>query len=293
MGKLPENTTVQFWRDADLPGVELRYSSYHKEAFRRHTHAAYSVGLVERGSATFALRDAWHSVRGGQLVIIPPNVAHACNPDAASVMVYWMFYIDASFLERGAREMFGSDAVLPQFSHPVVESPALYARWKKACEAIAAECGPLQKQSCLLGAVADVLQLYMRQERGMAARDVGAPAESGSPAVARAQDYIAQRVQQKITLDELAQAANMSRYHLLRLFQAQVGLAPHAYQNQLRVNEGKALLQQDLSISHIAAQLGFTDQSHFSRVFKQFTGATPVQYRRGGRVASGVPVARR
>lgn len=127
----------------------------------------------------------------------------------------------------------------------------------------------------------------------MAARDVGAPAASGSPAVARAQAYIAQRVQQKITLDDLAQAASMSRYHLLRLFQAEVGLPPHAYQNQLRVNAGKALLQQDLSISHIAAELGFTDQSHFSRVFKQFTGATPVQYRSGGCVESGIPAVRR
>lgn len=284
MGKAPDNKNIQFWRDTDLKGVELRYSSYHNEAFRKHTHTSYSIGLVKSGSATFWLQDTTHLIKGGQLVVIPPHVVHACNPDTESVMTYWMFYIDASLLEQAAKDVFSNEAVLPLFSQPVVECPNLYASWKTVCGAITTADQPLQKQSCLLQAIADLLQHYITQEQNISAATASNSQVSDSPAVKRAQEFIQKQLHQKITLDDLAATANLSRYHLLRLFQAETGLPPHAYQNQLRIHKSRMLLRQNLPISHVAAELGFTDQSHFARVFKQFTGATPIQYQRGGKI---------
>lgn len=63
------------------------------------------------------------------------------------------------------------------------------------------------------------------------------------------------------------------------MFQAATGLSPHAYQNQLRVDLGKRLLAEGMDLSRVAAEAGFADQSHFTRVFRQYTGATPSQYR--------------
>ena len=284
MGKAPDNKDIQFWRDDNLKGVELRYSSYHNKSFRKHTHTAYSIGLIESGSAAFWQQDATHLIKGGQLVVIPPHVVHACNPNIESIMCYWMFYIDAPLLEQAAKDMFGNEAVLPSFSQPVVECPDLYACWKTACDAITTADQPLQKQSCLLQAMAELLQLYMKQEQNISADVASNAPASDSPAVKRVQELLEKRLHQKITLDDLADAVNLSRYHLLRLFQAETGLPPHAYQNQLRVHKSRMLLRQNLPISHVAAELGFTDQSHFARVFKQFTGATPIQYQRAGKV---------
>lgn len=101
---------------------------------------------------------------------------------------------------------------------------------------------------------------------------------SNEYAVRTVKEYLAANLSEKVSLDELSEMAHLSRYHLLRVFQGVVGLPPHAYQNQLRVDLGKKLLVDGLPISQAAAEAGFADQSHFSRVFKQYTGATPKQY---------------
>jgi AraC-like DNA-binding protein len=81
-----------------------------------------------------------------------------------------------------------------------------------------------------------------------------------------------------IALDDLAAVAQFSPYHLLRTFRRSVGLTPHAYLIQIRIEEGKRLLRMGNSISDVSASTGFADQSHFTRHFKRIMGVTPGQY---------------
>ena len=96
-----------------------------------------------------------------------------------------------------------------------------------------------------------------------------------------ARDFLAQDVSRPVSLAELAQAAGLSRYHLLRIFRRTFGMPPHAYQNQMRVELAKQLLRTETSIARTAQDAGFTDQSHFTRIFREYTGATPSQYQGG------------
>ncbi len=67
----------------------------------------------------------------------------------------------------------------------------------------------------------------------------------------------------------------------LRVFCKQVGLPPHAYLVQTRVARAKVLLSMRLPIAQVAADTGFTDQSHLNRHFKRIVGVTPRQYALG------------
>lgn len=270
MGKKPANTDVQFWRDPDLPGVEVRFSSYAGEAFREHTHSAWSIGFLESGRTTFSLEGEPYTAEAGQMVFIGPEVVHACNPDPDSDMTYRMFYVDVPLVKSVAVEVLGSDGVVV-FPKPVVGDPDLLKQWRTLHEAIIEGSGRLEKESLLIQALADCITRH---------------GESGSPrtpadderAVAAVKAHLAADPARKVRLDELTEVAHLSRYHLLRVFQAATGLPPHAYQNQLRVDLGKRLLAEGEPISRAAVEAGFADQSHFSRVFKQYTGATPKQY---------------
>lgn len=271
MGKTPSNTDVCFWRDPDLPGVEVRYSSYHQEAFCKHTHADYSIGYIDTGRTTFSLDGEDHTATAENMVFIPPEMVHACNPDLDTVMTYHMFYVAPAWLESVAAEVFGDGVGVPAFPRPVVDDPDLLAHWRALHLAIAEGAGKLEKESMLVQGLADLLSRHT------------VPTDSTAPvrddlAVGKVKQFLADNVAEKVNLDTLSEIAHLSRYHLLRVFQEAVGLPPHAYQNQLRVDLGKRLLASGMPISRAAVEAGFVDQSHFSRVFKQFTGATPRQY---------------
>jgi AraC family transcriptional regulator len=93
-------------------------------------------------------------------------------------------------------------------------------------------------------------------------------------------EYINEHLHQDVKLIELAAIAQMSPYHFLRLFKQSMGVTPHQYILQRRIEKAKYLLQHsELSIADVAASVGFCDQSHFTRYFKRIVGITPKQLR--------------
>ncbi|MEG4942592.1 helix-turn-helix transcriptional regulator [Microcoleus sp. F4-D5] len=75
---------------------------------------------------------------------------------------------------------------------------------------------------------------------------------------------------------ELAGIAQLSPYYFSRAFKQSVGISPHQYVIQQRVERAKQLLLQgNMSLYEIAIACGFTHQSHLTRHFKRLTGVTP------------------
>ncbi|MCD8491488.1 MAG: AraC family transcriptional regulator [Geovibrio sp.] len=91
-------------------------------------------------------------------------------------------------------------------------------------------------------------------------------------------DYLEENYSRNISLDELSRLAGMSKFHLLRSFTRQNGISPYGYLSTVRIDKSKKMLKEGLSLVDTALETGFSDQSHFSNVFKKFTGLTPGQY---------------
>ena len=98
------------------------------------------------------------------------------------------------------------------------------------------------------------------------------------PSLMRAKELLHEKFSEQISLEELAVAAAMSRYHLVRRFTRQFGLPPHAYQIHLRIKRACALLRLHHLPSQTGVAVGFADQSHFARHFKKVMGVTPGTY---------------
>jgi AraC family transcriptional regulator len=93
-------------------------------------------------------------------------------------------------------------------------------------------------------------------------------------------DYINDYLNRDLHLTELANLVQMSPYYFGRLFKQSTGITPHHYVVQCRIDKAKQLLKrQDLSITYISQQVGFNDQSHFSKTFCKIVGVTPKKYR--------------
>jgi AraC family transcriptional regulator len=92
--------------------------------------------------------------------------------------------------------------------------------------------------------------------------------------------YIDEALDLDIKLADLAQLAQMSQSHFSRLFKQAMGLSPHQYLLQQRVERAKQLLKHtNQSLVEIALACGFDSHSHFTRQFRQITGITPKAYR--------------
>jgi len=89
-------------------------------------------------------------------------------------------------------------------------------------------------------------------------------------------NYINDYLERQFSVDELAGIAQLSPYHFSRAFKKSVGISPHQYVIQQRVERAKQLLLQGkMSLSEIAIACGFSHQSHLNRHFKRLTGVTP------------------
>ncbi|MBS7458116.1 helix-turn-helix transcriptional regulator [Coralloluteibacterium stylophorae] len=96
-----------------------------------------------------------------------------------------------------------------------------------------------------------------------------------------------------VTLAELAAAACMSRFHFARRFRQSTGESPMQYVMRRRIECAMPMLADSArSVAAIALELGFFDQSHFTRSFRRLVGMAPRDYRRrypapGARSAEG------
>lgn len=93
-------------------------------------------------------------------------------------------------------------------------------------------------------------------------------------------EYIHEHLDQNLTLTKLAARANLSTHYFASLFKQSTGFSPHQYITRCRIEKAKQLLQQtELPIIEIALEVGFQNQSHFTRVFRQHLKVTPKAYR--------------
>ncbi|WP_407154189.1 helix-turn-helix domain-containing protein [Bradyrhizobium sp. STM 3557] len=96
----------------------------------------------------------------------------------------------------------------------------------------------------------------------------------------RVLQYVDDHLSAKITLQDLASVAGLSRMHFAAQFRAAIGLRPHDYLLKRRIERAQELLKQsNVSLVDVALTVGFQTQAHFTTVFKRFTGDTPHQWR--------------
>ncbi|MBC3789271.1 AraC family transcriptional regulator [Spirosoma utsteinense] len=106
------------------------------------------------------------------------------------------------------------------------------------------------------------------------------PAATANP-TNRAISYMQSNLSKTVTLDNIAQSANLSSSFFSRKFKQDTGYAPIEYFNHLRIQKACQLLHfSDLRINEVASQLGIDDPFYFSRLFKKQMGISPVEYRK-------------
>lgn len=259
-----------FARHPQLPDVEVRTAQGSAACYWTHTHEEYSVGIIDAGAAVYAYGPDQARIAAGTTVLVSPGLAHSCNPESGQVWSYRMVFLQAPWVMRSL----GLDTALapPPFKRPLLQSATVYRRLDRICKGIALVSNPLALEEELVGVLGSFIS---------PARKASAGTNAPSPALQRAKDILCDRLEELVTLEDLAQQCGMDAFQLIRKFKAAFGQSPHAFQLDQRINVSKRLLKQGHSLAEVAFRLGFADQAHFQRHFKKRHAISPSAYLRG------------
>lgn len=249
----------------ELDGCEITWGKFNH--FARHSHDGLMLSLIDKGVQNLEYRGSRYKVGVGSVVAIAPEESHASAKAKSNAWVFRSVVVPRSVSERltGNRtENYRCDVA--------IENPELSRSLNSFFNVLATGAGILSAEVVL----AEVLdRVYLNHcTRKVLPKAVGKECQ----AVARSKEFLMANLHQNVSLQMLAEVANMDGFHLNRAFKLHCGLPPHAWHRQCRVRHAQRLLTQGVRGVDVATQCGFADQAHFSRVFKQSTGLSPKVY---------------
>jgi len=252
-----------------LPGVELLEFSGTNRRMGVITDGVWlgTAGLRtrDRSWARNRYRGRPLDLAGADLALIEPNEAIQCEA-ASGDMDLVVLVVDTGYLARLLGE------TRSPFARARVRDSQLDAGfWQAVCAISDGDADALERE-----ALTDAL-LVMAHERHAERAPPRAP--PGRTPVARARELIEACHDQRLTLDRIAEAAGLSKYHLARKFRDEIGVPVHRYVRLRRAREALRRLRRGEAPADTALACGFTDQAHLTRVLRQTIGFTPAAYR--------------
>lgn len=257
---------VEFSRARHLPDVELVSVAYRNRSFPEHSHDEYVIGAITAGSEDLTVGGKTWRADSGSVLRLHPGEVHANASHGPDELRYAVLYVPRATLLG----YFGTAREL-RFATSVVGNARLH---RAVCQAHAILASPHAGKLAQESAMAALAHI-------IGARAVEEPATAPSVAIEQARRYIDDNLFDNFGLYDLSRLTGLSAFHLVRTFKKAVGLSPVAYRNQRRIVAARQRLVDGQPTAQVALDLGYADQSHFTRHFQRIVGASPQRYARG------------
>lgn len=266
--------SIQYHRVADTSDLILSEGFYSEFEFRPHYHLDYHIGLVVEGVQKQRFKGQSVLLGPGRISVMPPGEIHDGFGHEQSEYCMRTFRIAPALLNEYFDELTGKETD-PFFAGAMVENERLAASlvklydniqrvddlttlpveetWFKLCEPLFSHLNAVTPLPVLGGLSLHQLQIV--------------------------KEYCYENLSCKISLGHLAALCDISRYQFLRRFEQSVGVTPHNWLTQLRLEKACLLLRKSgQKLAHVAVTVGFYDQSHFIHAFRKWYGINPSKY---------------
>ena len=270
--RVRDNEFVRYGRNGALGGVSFLDASFRSFSYALHGHEEYAVGMTLRGVQVFRCGRGSFAGTPGSVIAINPGEIHDGHAGQESGFSYRMAYVPKDSLAR----LLG-DAVFPEcgafFRSALIDDADLSARMAAMFDILdATDASSLEVVTAFTEAMARLFARFASP--GPRRRD----RERSVNFVQDAMDYLRDNASRDITLEDLAARYGASPYVFLRHFRRVTGIPPHRFHIQCRVERARALIRSGMDLAETAASVGFCDQSHLNRRFREVCGITPGQY---------------
>jgi AraC-like DNA-binding protein/quercetin dioxygenase-like cupin family protein len=278
MKNLPNHDWVKTRAVDNLEGVKIHASHFIRERTApRHVHHDYAFGLAIEGAIEIDCGHCGetHILQPDSLLLTEANEVYAGRALGKPPWRYLSILISKEKLTDVFNSLAdGKEIKLPHFTQAAVKNNEFRQLFLAFYESLNDDRTALEQESLLFDWLSSISKNYTDNSNNIHNRRI----YSETRAVRRVRKYIRENVAENIRLESLAEIARLSPFHLNRTFSAQIGLPPHQFQNQLRIERSVELITQKKNLAEIAFETGFSDQSHFNRFFKRYIGVTPKRF---------------
>ena len=227
--------------------IEFVVSENIDKHFASHNHVGhYVISMVMQGVVTVYLENREVVCRRGDVFIIPPYVVHSVRQERDARLL--SMCIGTAFIEENDIET--AEGIFWELLRGAVEQDIF---------------GREQKEKLLTS----VQTVYRLRDSGRKEMDAD---------IKILVDKIIGHPEQELPVETLAADIFVSKYYLIRKFKSSIGMTPHQFCIQNRIRKSQGLLDEEKTISRIAAEMGFYDQSHFDKAFQRIVGISPSEY---------------
>lgn len=270
--------------------VEITYRSVPADSVidRKSRKNFWCLYYIDRGSVTFFLDPAEQPVlTAGKGIFFAPMEAFECTRSGNTGACVLSVFFECAALDREAfhllqRSFDTSERML------LSELTALGNTWFERYSVLPeGPKGTRPKPEApgyvphMVKATLEFLLLRLYRSRTEHQTEVKASPEQMGLTVNAAMEYMYRNVDKKLKVEQIAAAVKMSRSHFQTVFREATGQSVMSCFNGLKIRQAKIMLRKGIHTSaEIAAALGYSSESYFSRQFKQLTGMTPTEYTR-------------
>ncbi|CAN5373720.1 AraC family transcriptional regulator [soil metagenome] len=247
-------------------GIERMEATFRGGGFEPHRHDRYAIGVTLHGVQSFQYRGSQHWGLPGEGHILHPDELHDGVPGTEAGLRYRIVYVDPALIHRAL-----GGGPLPYVADPVVSrravAPALISSLRDLDEPLTELAGVE-----LVTALADSLQRDSSDRPGRR----GPLAVEG---LERVRELITDDPGVQHSAAEFEALSGLTRWEVARQFRAAFGTSPTQFRIMRQLDRARALLQRGDTLATVAAEAGFADQSHLSRLFKRTYGITAAAWR--------------
>ncbi|TBR38473.1 AraC family transcriptional regulator [Marinomonas agarivorans] len=241
-------------------------------AYGKHAHEEYSFGVTLAGRQDFFAKGAYHHSNPGNVIVFNPGEVHDGESGIEDSLQYRMLYLHPDQFMPFLNSAGIKQRVDFQIPDTLSDDRHLRQHILQLTDLIADKNSSKLEQECAMYQMAEYIAL--RYGQSASANTQIHP----DHCLLKAQTFIEDNISTDLSLEDISRAANLSKYHFLRLFKQHFNITPHQYILNSRLNRAKADLAAGKSLDDVVFNYGFSDLSHFNRRFKPVFGMTPKQY---------------
>ncbi|MBQ8372434.1 MAG: helix-turn-helix domain-containing protein [Clostridia bacterium] len=239
-----------------------------------HWHNGFEIIYIHSGSAELFFFDKWRTLHAGDVAILPPGYLHCVRcEDGATVKSVIGFTRELVDLGEGVIYAEDAESLMPsggRLSPALQIIDALHGVDNKE-----SECGRVICRGLILALWGRLLELW--SEMG----SIRMRGHSANGTVKRILGYISEHLTDEMSPYDVAASLGISYSHMARLLESENHEGFTRTVNRMRIDRAKKLLiLGEGNVTEISYMVGFSDTSYFTKLFREFTGVTPLKYRK-------------